>query len=324
MINDGNINRSSRRQTKKAEFWKSVEDVLKKHNKTRVSGSVASNATSQAKKKIIIQFLKKLKSLGFQLTTIHELKERHVIAIAKFWETQKYSPATIQTRMSVLRVLCNEWLKKPGMIKATEYYFSINFNVRRSQIAKEDKSWSGKNVNFDKILDQVRQVDMHVAIALEVMCAFGLRRKEALMFQPHLSDHGILIKIIRGAKTGKKRAVPIITDYQKDVLVRTRLMIKPGESLADPNKSLKQNLRRFDYIMLKVGITKKVSGVTAHGLRFEFGQVGYLNLTGAEVPVKANSKLVDKAIDKQARLEIAEELGHSRVEITNTYFGKKQ
>lgn len=323
MINDENINRSSRRQTKKAKFWKSVEDVLKKHNKTRVSGSVASNATSQAKKKIVIQFLKKLKSLGFQLTTIHELKERHVITIAKFWETQKYSPATIQTRMSVLRVLCNLWLGKTGMIKATGAYFSSNFNVRRSQIAKEDKSWSGNNINFAQILDKVLQVDKYVAIALEVMYAFGLRRKEAVMFQPHLSDHGVLIKITRGAKTGKKRVVPILTDYQKNVLARARLIIKPAESLANPNNSLKQNLRRFDYIMQKVGITKKISGVTAHGLRFEFGQIGYLNLTGAEVPVRANSKLIDKAVDKQARLEIAEELGHSRVEITNTYFGKK-
>lgn len=323
MINDGNVKRTGRRLTKKTEFWKSVENTLKKYNQTRVNGSVASNATSYAKKKIITQFLKQLKSLGFQLTTIHELKERHVIAIAKIWETQKYSPATIQTRMSVLRVLCNEWLKKNGMIKATEYYFSANFNIKRSQIAKEDKSWSGKNVNFYQILDQVRQIDKYVAIALEVMCEFGLRRKEAVMFQPHLSDHGVLIKIIRGAKTGKKRVVPIITDSQKDVLVRARLMIKPGESLANPNKSLKQSLRRFDYIMLKVGITKKVSGVTAHGLRSEFSQVSYLNLTGAEVPVKANSKLVEKAIDKQARIEIAEELGHSRIEITNTYFGKK-
>lgn len=323
MINYGNANRSKRRQTKKVEFWKSVEDILKKHNRTRVSGSVASNATSHAKKKIIIQFLKQLKSLGFQLTSIHDLKARHVIAIAKFWETQKYSPATIQTRMSVLRVLCNLWLRKPGMIKATECYYSLNFNIRRSQIAKVDKSWAGKNVNFDQVLVQVRQIDKHVAIALEVMCAFGLRRKEAIMFQPHLSDHGILIKIIRGAKTGKKRVVPIITDFQKDVLQRARLMIKPGEGLANPDKSLKQNLRRFDYIMLKVGITKKVSGVTAHGLRFGFGHFGYLKITGSEVPVKANSKLIDKAIDKQARLEIAEELGHSRIEITNTYFGKK-
>lgn len=323
MINYGNTNRSSRRQTKKVELWKSVEVLLKKHNKTRVGGSVASNATSDAKKKIIIQFLKQLKSLGFQLSVIQELKERHVIAIAKFWEKQKYSPSTIQTRMSIIRVLCNLWLQKPGMIRKTEYYFSSNFNVRRTQIATVDKSWLGKDVDFEKILSKVSQIDIYVAIELEIMHAFGLRKKEAIMFQPHLSDHGILIKITRGAKTGKQRVIPVFSECQKEVLQRARLLIKLGENLANPNKSLKQNLRRFDYVVAKAGITKKVLGITSHGLRHGNSQNEYLNITGEQVPVKTSSRVVDKGIDKQARQEIAENLGHSRISITNSYFGKK-
>ena len=100
-------------------------------------------------------------------------------------------------------------------------------------------------------------------------------------------------------------------------------MIKPGESLANPDKSLIQNLRRFDYLVAKAGITKKVLGVTSQGLRHGKGQNDYFSITGELVPVKENSKVVDKGIDKQARLEISERLGHSRITITNFYFDKK-
>ena len=296
---------------------------MKQYNKIRRGGSVASKATSKARAKIIKQCLKQLKARGYFLANINDLKERHVIYLAKLWEKQKLSASTIQTRMSILRILGNEWLNKPGMIRGTECYFSSDFNVRRSSITKKDKSWQGNGVNFESTLLLVHSYDPYVALCLEFMCTFGLRKKETIMFQPHLSDHGILIKITRGAKTGKKRVVPVLTKCQKELLQRARLMIKPSESLANPDKSLIQNLRRFDYVVAKAGITKKVLGVTSHGLRHGSSQNEYLNITGEQAPVKINSKVVDKGIDRQARQEIANNLGHSRISITNSYFGKK-
>jgi hypothetical protein len=37
--------------------------------------------------------------------------------------------------------------------------------------------------------------------------------------------------------------------------------------MGDPTRDLKRNLRRFDYVMEKFGITFAQLGVTAHGLR---------------------------------------------------------
>lgn len=317
-----NKKRYSSRQNKKIEFWRSVDNILKNNNRTRVGGSVASHETSQAKKKIIIQFLKQLKPLGFQLSTIQDLKERHVIAIAKHWELQKLSPSTIQTRMSVLRVLCNQWLKKPGMIKTTEYYFSATFNVGRSSITKTDKSWAGNNIIFEEVIKSVINRDPRVALQLIAMEAFGLRKKEAIMFQPHISDELVFIKIMRGAKTGKKRDIPIIDEHQRQVLDFLRKSINPGNSLGNPKKTLLQNLRRFDYVMLKVGITKAKLGVTSHGLRHGYAKSYYTMLSEILLPFFSDAIPIYKGADRQARAEVAEWLGHSRIGITNAYFGK--
>jgi integrase len=311
------------KKSKGDDLHKSLNEFLRLHNKTRRGGSVASHATSSARRKIILQCLKQLKILDYYLTSIYQLKERHVIALAKFWEIRKLSPATIQTRMSVLRVLCNERLKKPGMIQGTECYFSSNFNIKRSSIATVDKSWEAMDINFESTLNIVHGYDPFVALCLEFMRAFGLRKKEAIMFQPHLSYAGILIYISKGSKNGRKRMVSVLTEKQLDLIMKARKITQPSESLADPNRTLKQAMRHFDYIMFKACITKKALGITSHGLRHGNGQNDYFDITGELVPLKNNSKIVNKGIDKQARQEIAEKLGHSRVSVTNFYFGKK-
>jgi hypothetical protein len=155
------------------------------------------------------------------------------------------------------------------------------------------------------------------------MNAFGLRKKEAIMFQPHLSDAGVLIYVSRGAKTGRDRMISVLTEGQRELLAKARKIIQPSESLAGPDRTLKQAMRRFDYIMLKAGITNKVRAVTSQGLRHGNSHRDYFSLTGEQVPVKNQSGIVEKAIDKQARAEIAQSLGHTRVSITNNYFGKK-
>lgn len=301
----------------------SLNDLLKKNNSTRANGSVASYSTRQARRRILKQAFKFLLKRFPEIKDANQFKERHVIALAELWEKQKLSAATIQTRFSVIRVFAG-WIGKVGMIRKTECYFSDPGLVKRSYIAATDKSWSGNSVEFDEVITKVKAMDIYIALALESMRLFGFRRKEAVMFSPHTSDDGILVQISQGAKGGRERAVPILSVSQKEFLMRARTLIKPSQTLAGPGRNLKQALRRFSYVLTSFGVTKKILKVTGHGLRSEYAQNRLKMLSGHDAPVKNPLSYPDAETEHQARKDISKELGHSRVGITNNYFGKKK
>jgi len=73
-------------------------------------------------------------------------------------------------------------------------------------------------------------------------------------------------------------------------------------------------------VLEKFGLTRKSLGITSHGLRHQYAIKGYRDKTGVPPPVQGGTK-IDNQLDKRARLEIAEELGHSRTQVTNAYLG---
>jgi hypothetical protein len=74
-------------------------------------------------------------------------------------------------------------------------------------------------------------------------------------------------------------------------------------------------------VMEKCGITKAAGKITSHGLRHEKSNDRYRELTGANSPVRGGGQ-VEPAQDDCARQVIAEELGHSRLDITTHYLGR--
>ena len=90
--------------------------------------------------------------------------------------------------------------------------------------------------------------------------------------------------------------------------------------LGDPTKSLAQNIRRFKYVCEKFGITKAQLGVTAHGLRHQYAAERYEKFSGTPAPVRGGEP-VAREIDREARLRVADELGHARENITGAYLG---
>jgi integrase len=75
-------------------------------------------------------------------------------------------------------------------------------------------------------------------------------------------------------------------------------------------------------VMERFGITRAGLGVVPHGLRHQGAADDYERMTGMPPPVAGGSG-VDPAIDLMARQEIAERLGHGRIQITAVYCGKR-
>ena len=165
---------------------------------------------------------------------------------------------------------------------------------------------------------------------LELRRQFGMRFKESALLDVRvalktaLSDKAI--RIVDGTKGGRPRTVPIVKAEQVDVLAMAAA-IQDGRSMV-PETSCYIDFQRACY--------REFSNW--HGERHAYAQARYEALVGAPSPVVAGIKhgkahhafLAErlgmtlgqaKAWDLTNRKIIAEELGHGRIGITNTYLG---
>ena len=119
-------------------------------------------------------------------------------------------------------------------------------------------------------LDKVR--DEHVRMNLELQRAFGLRREEAMKFQPSYADQGDHIQLKASwTKGGKPRIVPIRTNQQRDVLDRARRLAGFG-SMIPSHRSYVHQLRAYEGNTLRVRLTK------LHELRHTYARERYEEL----------------------------------------------
>jgi integrase len=248
-----------------------------------------------------------------------------------------HSAAYIQQQLSFLRVYAGSWIGKPGMVRPLAAYVDEPACFNRSYAAKEDRSWEGNAVEFKSVVETVAAIDPRVAAQLALLLAFGLRRKEAIMFMPHVaivrrenvpgSQHpsdryAVFLRVERGTKGGRLRFVGIRNDDQRSALERALpFALHPSSHMGHPGLTLKQSLKRFDNVMRKAGVTRKQLGVTAHGLRHQFAQEFHVELTDVQAPVRGGDVCADPETLKAALLEIARQLGHNRRQITSAYLG---
>ena len=73
--------------------------------------------------------------------------------------------------------------------------------------------------------------------------------------------------------------------------------------------------------------TKRAGLSKTHGLRHAYAQSRYTDLAGRKPPILGGVRTKElspelKQQDRQVRLQIAQELGHSRIDITNIYLGR--
>jgi integrase len=337
--------------------WKrELADIVKVHNDRHAHGHKGvSSATMGDRRHGLFRCFSQLRSLGYQLAPTG-LGGRHIAALVKFWTchpeaanlpgcrqglckplTVPHSPAYIQKQLSFLRVFAN-WIGKPGLVASATAYVDDPALVQRHTATERDKSWSGNDVDVAALVAKIDAADPFVGLQLELMLAFGLRRKEAVMFQPALAqvsrmavqdqfgfDPGTdwlsFIRVTRGTKGGRLRFTAVRTEYQQRVLERAKLLAPHQNSnVGRPGLSLKQALDRFSYVLRSAGVTGKLLGVTGHGLRHQFAADLYFELARVEAPVRGGA-LANKATMDAAYLEVARQLGHNRRSITGAYLG---
>lgn len=271
-------------------------------------GSYASQAARERNLSLIAD---QLHELGFRNLKVTGLKPKHVTSLLDHWNKQKLSISTVKNRLSNIRW----WAEKIGkfdMLPASNDAYNI---PKRTYVTNQDKAIQLTPAALEKIKDS------HLRMSLELQAAFGLRREEALKFQPYFADEGNRVVLKASwCKGGQQREIPITNEYQRDVLDRAHKLAGRG-SMIPNGLSYRQQLKKYERSCTEAGLNR------AHGLRHNYAQRRYEELTGWKAPVVGGPKSGEltpeqKQLDRAARLQISEELGHHREEITAVYLGR--
>ncbi|WP_395401086.1 integrase domain-containing protein [Pseudoduganella sp. UC29_106] len=336
--------------------WKAqLSAIIREHNEGHaVRDKDISFNTRDARRQALFRMFALLRSLGFHVAP-RNLSARHVAVLMSYWTAQPvagiesgtggtrpgwpkmpYSAAYIQQQMSFLRAFAR-WIDKDGMVKAAERYVGDPGMVRRSYCATEDKGWASHGVDVSDKIVQVRLIDRHVAVQLRMMIAYGLRRKEAVMFSPRAAEvpayalpaahppggrYISFLRIKRGTKGGRLRFAAVRSDDQREALQEAFAIARgPRGHIGRPGLTLKQSLDLFSNVVRQVGLTKKELGVTPHGLRHQFASDLYFDIAHVKASVLDGQTSVDAAAMRDAYRQVARQLGHNRPQISNAYLG---
>lgn len=305
--------------------------------KHRLKNKNTASKTQAERARLVRKIFRELQTeCGFKtLPDPRNFDQRHIQATLELWKRRQLQAGTLQTYFSALRALA-EWVGKPGLIRPPEAYGLQAQDYARSGCAAEDRSWSAHGINISETLDAIHAYDPIVGVQLLLAQCMGLRRKEAVMFDPHapllrfeqtglndaLRQADWYIEIIRGTKGGRIRYIPL-TPERHLAIQQAQTLTRADGDLAHPGKSLEQSLDRFSTVMKKFGLTQKASGVTAHGLRHELLLQTFEQHAGHPAPIRGGEPL-NTAREKQARKMVAILAGHNRRRASNAYCGGSQ
>jgi site-specific recombinase XerC len=268
-----------------------------------------SYATQDDRMQILSKFGSDLVSLGYGLRDIRGLKEKHIRAVVKHWQTKGLSIPTIKNRMSVLRHLSVR-INKANIIPTND---ALQIG-KRTYIPKTNRALH--NPDFSKISNE------YIRISLELQRVFGLRREESIKIQPWRADKKDELHLKDSwCKGGRGRYIPILTAEQRFWLDQAKKLVQYKDlSLIPVNKSYIQQRHVYDKQTARAGLKN------LHGLRHAYAQWRYKELTGWEAPInggpkQSQLKAFSKKIDYQTRMILTNELGHGRIQIVKVYCG---
>ncbi|MBT5218095.1 MAG: integrase [Woeseia sp.] len=268
-------------------------------------------STQATRARILDLIANQLQELGFRRMQQRSLKPKHVNALISHWQTQGISVGTLKNRLSALRWWAKK-INKPSIIARDNSVYGIG---KREYVAKESKAQQLDEMKLAAVADP------YVKLSIRLQATFGLRREESIKFRPSFAMQGDHIKLKSSwTKGGRARTVPITTDDQRRLLEEVKTLARGG-ALIPPHLNYVKQLHRYEKQVRHAGFSR------LHGLRHEYAQQRYLELTGWVCPARGGlrSKALNpaqRALDHEARVTISGELGHAREAISAVYLGR--
>ena len=167
------------------------------------------------------------------------------------------------------------------------------------------------------------RVSERAAAVIELARDLGLRSKEASLLDAQRALKEAIqtgkVTIEAGTKGGRIREMPITSERQIETLQKAAEAQGSARAVMNPATNWKS--WREGELRAAREIVQEVTGDRGlHDLRAAYAAERYEQLTGVAAPVMTDER-APKEIDREARLVIAQELGHGRWEVTNEYLG---
>ena len=126
------------------------------------------------------------------------------------------------------------------------------------------------------------------------------------------------VTVTDGTKGGREREVPITSEAQREALERAAQAQGDARAVMPAD----QNWQSWREGGLRDAreLVQAATGGGLHDLRAAYACERYEALTGHAAPA-AGGQIEDRDRDAAARLAVAEELGHGRVDVTSEYVG---
>ena len=286
-------------------FKQSVIQIIR-HNQ---DGSYKTRADRRVS---LLKTLDDLIAGGYQLEHVRYIKQRHIKYLVNRWlKEDELGSGRVKNKMSHVRWLMDK-LGRANVVPSND-----ELNIpKRIYVSNTDRSCELTQENLDKIPDDYMQM------SLKAQQLFGLRMEESLKVQPFVADQGDQF-FVKGswAKGGRQRYIPIVSDEQRQWLKDCKILVRfKNQSLIPPDTSYKSYYERFRKACVRGGINRR------HGLRHNYAQTRYEELSGMPCRVKGGllwKEMTEEQqmLDVMARLQVSESIGHSRINITNSYLG---
>ena len=148
--------------------------VLCKHNKDGSFGTAAERLKS------LKNSMQRLSDAGYGIRDVNQLKGKHVRFLVEQWKSDpNITTGTIKNRMSHLRWLA-ERIGNPRIVERSNSSYDIDNRKYVDNHTNKAKTLSESNL--------ARLTDDFVRYSLRLQQEFGLRREEAIKFQPKFAD----------------------------------------------------------------------------------------------------------------------------------------
>jgi len=270
-----------------------------------------SHSTQATRLRHFSAIAKAIEELGFRNLDIKSLKPKHVEALVAHWKAEGLSVGTIKNLMTAVRYWA-EYIGKENVVKPSNRAYGIDDRVF---VTNKSKATEVTKQQLSLVTDP------WIRMSLRLEEVFGLRREESIKLKPQWADLGDRLRLKDSwTKGGKYREIPITTAEQRAVLDKAKALAGKG-SLIPEAMRYKDQLNRFKAQCEKAGIRK------VHGQRHRYAQKRYEALTGWKAPACGGPTSLQltpgqKALDRAVRLQISQEMGHGREQITSVYLGR--
>jgi site-specific recombinase XerC len=160
-------------------------------------------STQATRSRILDLAANQLHGLGYARMQATSLKPKHIEALVGLWSRQGIKIGTLKNRLAALRWWAGK-VNKANVVARDNTAYGVG---SRTYVARESKA---------QMLDEgklVKIADAYVQMSVRLQAAFGLRREEAIKFQPAYAMQGEHVRLKSSwTKGGRARVIPITNE----------------------------------------------------------------------------------------------------------------